>query len=196
MAEIQLVAETRSEFGKGAARRLRREAKIPAVLYGHGTDPVHVSLPAHETTLALRQANVLFALDIEGTKQLAVTKDIQRDPVRQVIEHIDLLLVRKGEKITVEVPIVVVGESVPGTIHLVETQHLTVEAEATTLPRSIEVSIEGLEAGAVITAADVVLPSGVSLGVDGQHVVVTVAEPQGEAAAEDEATETEASEAE
>ncbi len=192
MAEIQLVAETRSEFGKGAARRLRREAKIPAVLYGHGTDPVHVSLPAHDTTLALRHANVLFTLDIEGTQQLAVAKDVQRDPVRQVIEHIDLLLVKKGEKISVEVPVVVVGESAPGTIHLVDMQHLTLAAEATALPQSIDVSIEGLEAGTVITAADVVLPAGVTLVTEEHHSVITIAEPKGEAAAEGEAEAAEA----
>ncbi|QAY61955.1 50S ribosomal protein L25/general stress protein Ctc [Xylanimonas allomyrinae] len=185
MAEIKLVAEARTEFGKGAARRIRREDKIPAVLYGHGGDPVHVALPGHQTALALRQANALFSVELDGKAQLAVVKDVQRDAIGTVIEHIDLLVVKAGEKISVEIPVVVVGESAPGTIHLVESQTLHVEAEATHLPQSIEVSIEGLTAGSVITAADVKLPANVSLLVDGEHAVVTVAEPQGEATGEE-----------
>ena len=184
MAEIKLVAETRTEFGKGAARRIRREHKIPAVLYGHGSDPVHVTLPGHETMLSLRHANALFSIELDGQAQLAVAKDVQRDPVRNIIEHIDLLIVKAGEKIAVEVPVVVVGESAPGTIHLVEAQNLSLEAEATHLPQSIEVSIEGLEAGAVVTAADVKLPANVTLVTDSEHIVVTVAEPQAEPALE------------
>ncbi|WP_425956178.1 50S ribosomal protein L25/general stress protein Ctc [Xylanimonas sp. McL0601] len=196
MAEIKLVAETRTEFGKGAARRIRREDKIPAVLYGHGSDPIHVTLPGHQTMLSLRQANALFAIELDGKAQLAVAKDVQRDPVRNVIEHIDLLIVRAGEKIAVEIPVSVTGESAPGTIHLVESQTLHVEAEATHLPRSIEVSIEGLEAGTVITAADVELPANVTLLVDGEHIVVTVNEPQAEPVeATEEAGETAAVEA-
>lgn len=186
MAEIKLVAETRSDFGKGAARRLRREGQIPAVLYGHGSDPLHVALPGHQTTLALRQANALFAVELDGKTQLAVVKDVQRDAIGTVIEHIDLLIVKKGEKIAVDVPVVVVGESAPGTIHLVESQTLSVEAEATHLPQSIEVSIEGLEAGTVITAAAIALPAGVSLLADAEHIVVTVNEPQAEQAEEGE----------
>lgn len=188
MAEIKLVAESRTDFGKGAARRLRREGQIPAVLYGHGSDPLHVALPGHQTALALRQANALFAVELDGTSQLAVVKDIQRDAIGTVIEHIDLLIVKKGEKIAVDVPVVVVGESAPGTIHLVESQTLSVEAEATHLPQSIEVSIEGLEAGTVISAAAVVLPNGVSLLTDGEHIVVTVNEPQAEPTEEGEET--------
>jgi large subunit ribosomal protein L25 len=186
MAEIKLVAAARSDFGKGAARRLRREGQIPAVLYGHGSDPLHVALPGHQTTLALRQANALFSVELDGKAQLAVVKDVQRDAVGNVIEHIDLLIVKKGEKIAVDVPVVVVGESAPGTIHLVEAQTLSVEAEATHLPQAIEVSIEGLEAGTVVTAAGVALPTGVSLLTDGEHIVVTVNEPQAEAAEEGE----------
>ena len=195
MAEIKLVAESRTDFGKGAARRIRREGKVPAVLYGHGADPIHVALPGHESMLALRQSNVLFSIELDGTSQLAVAKDVQRDAIGDVIEHIDLLIVKAGEKIAVEVPVVVVGESAPGTIHLVESQTLHVEAEATHLPQHVEVSIEGLEAGTVITAANVTLPQGVTLLTDGEHIVVTVNEPQVEAPAETEAEGAEATEA-
>ena len=195
MAEIKLVAESRTDFGKGAARRIRREGKVPAVLYGHGAAPIHVALPGHESMLALRQSNVLFSIELDGTSQLAVAKDVQRDAIGDVIEHIDLLIVKAGEKIAVEVPVVVVGESAPGTIHLVESQTLHVEAEATHLPQHVEVSIEGLEAGTVITAANVTLPQGVTLLTDGEHIVVTVNEPQVEAPAETEGEGAEAAEA-
>ncbi|MFD6444135.1 50S ribosomal protein L25/general stress protein Ctc [Promicromonospora sp. NPDC060204] len=181
MAEIKLAAEPRTEFGKGAARRIRRDNKIPAVLYGHGTDPVHVTLPGHESMLALRQANVLFSIELDGKGQLAVAKDIQRDPVRNVIEHIDLQVVRAGEKITVDITVNIVGESAPGTIHLVEEQTLSVEAEATHLPESVEVSIEGLETGAQVHASEVTLPAGSTLLTDPNAVVVLITEPRGEA---------------
>ncbi|MGW2093072.1 50S ribosomal protein L25/general stress protein Ctc [Promicromonospora sukumoe] len=186
MAEIKLAAEPRTEFGKGAARRIRRDNKIPAVLYGHGTDPVHVTLPGHESMLALRQANVLFSIQLDGKGQLAVAKDIQRDPVRNVIEHIDLQVVRAGEKITVDIAVNIVGESAPGTIHLVEEQTLSVEAEATHLPESVEVSIEGLESGAQIHASEVALPTGSTLLTDPNAVVVLVTEPRGEASPDEE----------
>ncbi|WP_020017095.1 50S ribosomal protein L25/general stress protein Ctc [Promicromonospora sukumoe] len=181
MAEIKLAAEPRTEFGKGAARRIRRDNKIPAVLYGHGTDPVHVTLPGHESMLALRQTNVLLSIELDGKGQLAVAKDIQRDPVRNIIEHIDLQVVRAGEKITVDVTVNIVGESAPGTIHLVEAQTLSVEAEATHLPESVEVSIEGLENGAQVHASEVTLPAGATLLTDPEHVVVLITEPRGEA---------------
>ena len=187
MSDIKLAAEPRTEFGKGAARRLRRDGKVPAVLYGHGTDPVHVALPGHDTFLALKHHNALFELQLEGGEQLAIVKDVQRDPIRSVIEHVDFLLVKKGEKIQVEVDVVVVGESAPGTIHMLEAQSLTVEAEATNLPTSVEVSIEGLAAGQHVSAGDVALPSGATLVTDADHVIVVVAEPRGETAAEGEA---------
>jgi large subunit ribosomal protein L25 len=187
VSEIKLVAEARTEFGKGAARRIRREAKIPAVLYGHGTAPVHVALPGHETSLALRHSNALFSIELEGKGQLAIAKDVQRDPVRNVIEHIDLLVVRAGEKVTVDIQVNIVGESAPGTIHLVEAQTLSVEAEATHLPESVDVDITGLEAGTHITAAEVKLPKGATLLTDGDHFVVAISEPRGEAAEEAEA---------
>ena len=192
MSEFKLAAEARTEFGKGAARRIRRANKIPAVLYGHGSDPVHITLPGHETMLAVRQTNALFAIDVEGKSQLAVAKDIQRDPVRNVIEHVDLLIVRRGEKIAVDVTVNVTGESAPGTIHIVESQTLSVEAEATSIPESIDVSIDGMEAGTHITAGDVRLPSGATLLTDPEHIVVAVSEPRAEALPEDEAAEAEA----
>ena len=180
MAEIKLAAEPRTEFGKGAARRIRRDNKIPAVLYGHGDAPVHVTLPGHESMLALRQTNVLLNIQLGGKGQLTVAKDVQRDPVRNVIEHIDLQVVSAGETITVDISVNIVGESAPGTIHLVEEQVLSVEAEATHLPEFVEVSIEGLESGARIQAGDVVLPTGSTLLTDPKAVVVLVTEPRGE----------------
>jgi large subunit ribosomal protein L25 len=196
VSEVKIAAEARTEFGKGAARRIRRANKIPAVLYGHGSDPVHITLPGHETMLAVRHTNVLFSVELEGKAQLAVAKDIQRDPVRNVIEHVDLLVVSKGEKIAVDVAVNVVGESAPGTIHLVEAQTLSVMAEATHIPESIEVSIEGMEAGTHITAGEVKLPEGSELLTDPEHLVVAVALPQAEELPEDaEAAGTEAEQA-
>ncbi|WP_265523728.1 50S ribosomal protein L25/general stress protein Ctc [Oerskovia flava] len=187
MSEIKLVAESRTEFGKGAARRIRRNNQIPAVLYGHGSDPLHVTLPGHATMLALKHANALFSIELDGDSQLAITKDVQRDPVRNVIEHVDLLLVKKGEKVDVEIPVHIVGESAPGTIHFVELQTLSIQAEATHLPEAIEVSIEGLAAGSQVLAGEVPLPKGSVLNGETSQVIVSVAEPQAEAADEDEA---------
>jgi large subunit ribosomal protein L25 len=180
VSDSKLKATVRSEFGKGAARRLRRADLIPAVLYGHGAAPQHIALPGHETMLALKHANALFTLDIEGTEQLAIAKDVQRDPVRQVIEHVDLLLVRKGEKVTVEVQVHVVGESEPGTIHMVDAQTVTLQAEATNLPESVEVSIEGMAAGAQVRGADLVMPEGAVFAGDPDAIILTVAVPRAE----------------
>ncbi|SFK20633.1 50S ribosomal protein L25/general stress protein Ctc [Cellulomonas sp. KH9] len=182
MSEIKLAATARTEFGKGAARRLRRAHQVPAVLYGHGTQPLHVALPGHETMLALKHSNALYSIELDGTTTLAIVKDVQRDVVRQVIEHVDLLIVKKGEKVAVDVPVHVVGESAPGTIHVVETQNLSLEAEATHLPQGVEVSIEGLADGATITAGDVVLPEGATLVTDPEITVVTISTPQASAA--------------
>lgn len=178
MSDVKLAATARTEFGKGAARRLRRAHQIPAVLYGHGTQPVHVALPGHETMLALKHTNALFEIDLDGETTLAIVKDVQRDVVRQVIEHVDLLVVRRGEMVSVDVPVVVTGESAPGTIHVVETQTLSLEADATKLPSSVEVSIDGLAAGSSVTAGQVVLPEGSTLMSDAEQVVVAVSEPQ------------------
>ena len=179
MTELKLAATTRTEFGKGAARRIRRAHQIPAVLYGHGSDPLHITLPGHETMLALKHSNALLTIALDGKNHLAIAKDIQRDAVRNVIEHVDLLAVKKGEKIAVTIPVHVVGESAPGTIHFVEAaQGLHVTAEATHIPEAIEVSVEGLEAGTTLRGSDIVLPAGVTLAGDPEEPVVSVSVPQ------------------
>jgi len=179
--DTKVAAERRTEFGKGFARRLRAAGKIPAVIYGHGTDPVHVALPGHQVSLIIRRANALLELDIEGTQELALVKDVQRDPVLQIIEHIDLLVVKKGEKVTIDIPVLVTGEAAPGTIVNLDATTISIEAEATHIPQNVEVSVEGLEEGAHITAADVVLPKGSTLVTDGDVLIVAVS---GEAAEE------------
>lgn len=182
MSEVKLAAVTRTEFGKGAARRIRRAHQIPAVLYGHGGAPQHIALPGHETMLALKHSNALFAIELDGeATQLAIAKDVQRDPVKNVIEHVDLLVVKKGEKVVVDVNVHVTGESAPGTIHVVETQSVTLEAEATHLPEAIEVSVEGLEDGAQVRGADLVLPAGAVFTGDPEVLILTVSTPQGSA---------------
>lgn len=179
MTELKLAATTRTEFGKGAARRIRRAHQIPAVLYGHGADPLHIALPGHETMLALKHSNALLTIDLDGKAHLAIVKDIQRDAVRNVIEHVDLLTVKKGEKVAVTIPVHVVGESAPGTIHFVEaSQGLHVTAEATHIPEAIEVSVEGLEAGTTLRGSDITLPAGVTLAGDPEEPVVSVSVPQ------------------
>lgn len=180
MPDITLAATARTEFGKGAARRTRRAGRIPAVLYGHGQDPLHISLPSHDTFLALKHANALFSIELDGSSQLAIVKDVQRDYVRNEIEHVDLLAVRKGEKVAVEVQVSVVGESEPGTIHVVELQTLHIEAEATSLPESIEISVEGLTAGSLVLAGDIELPEGATLLTDPEAAVVGVEAPRAE----------------
>ncbi|MNW53819.1 50S ribosomal protein L25 [compost metagenome] len=192
MSDIKLVAEARTEFGKGAARRTRRNNQIPAVLYGHGTDPVHVALPAHQTTLALKHSNALFTIAFDGTEVLALAKDIQRDPVKDVVEHIDLLIVKKGEKVDVDVPVHVIGEAAPGTIHIVEQLTLSIQALATNLPEVISVDITGLTAGTVVFAGDIALPEGSVLVTEPTADVVLITEPRVEATAAEVAAEAEA----
>jgi len=173
----QIKAEIRSSFGKGAARKLRAAGKIPAVIYGHGTEPQHVSLPGHEVALLIRRANALFELDIEGTPQLAL-KDVQKDPVRQIIEHLDLVVVRSGERVQVEVPVHVEGESAPGTIVALDAATVNLEAEATHIPERVTVNVDGLEDGAHGTAADLTLPQGSTLVSDPEMLVVAISAPQ------------------
>ncbi|MEV6395757.1 50S ribosomal protein L25/general stress protein Ctc [Streptomyces sp. NPDC051907] len=181
MSEVKLAAQTRSEFGKGAARRIRRDNQVPGVLYGHGVDPIHVTLPGHELLLALRTPNVLLALDIEGRNELAIPKSVQRHPLKNHIEHVDLLLVKKGEKVTVEIPVHAEGELAPGGYLLEHVLNaLPVEAEATHIPESVSVSIEGLEAGASILAKDITLPKGTTLAVEDDTVVLQVLSAQAE----------------
>ncbi|MER5771579.1 50S ribosomal protein L25/general stress protein Ctc [Streptomyces sp. NPDC001985] len=193
MSEVKLAAELRTEFGKGASRRVRRDNKVPGVLYGHGTDPVHITLPGHELLLALRTSNVLLALSIDGRNELAIPKAVQRDPLKGSLEHVDLLLVKRGEKVTVEIPVHTEGDLAPGSFlveHVLNT--LPVEAEATHIPEAVTVSIQGLEAGASILAKDIPLPSGSTLAVDEDTVVIQVLAAQ----AEEPAAETESESAE
>jgi large subunit ribosomal protein L25 len=172
--EVKLTAELRTEFGKGAARRIRRADKIPAVLYGHGTDPVHITLPGHETLLALRQANALLSIDVDGNAQLALPKQVQRDPLKHTIEHVDLVLVRRGEKVTVDIPLQVQGEAAADTLVVVDQTSVSIEAEATHIPQEILVSIEGLEAGTQILAGDLQLPDGAALALEPDTLIVNI----------------------
>jgi large subunit ribosomal protein L25 len=174
VSEVRLSAEPRTEFGKGAARRIRRDKKVPAVLYGHGTDPRHISLPGHELMLALKTANVLLTLELDGGTELALPKDVQRDPIKGFLEHVDLVLVRLGEKVRVEINVHVIGEAVPETFVTLEQQTLQVEAEATHIPTGVDVSVDGLTVGSQIHARDVALPAGVTLITDGDALVVNV----------------------
>ncbi len=192
MPEVKLTAELRTEFGKGAARRIRRAHKVPAVLYGHGTDPVHITLPGHETLLALRTANALLSIDVDGTSQLALPKQVQRDPIKHSIEHVDLVLVRRGEKVTVDVPVVIEGEAAPETLVVLDHNSVSIEAEATHIPQQIVISIEGLKAGTQILASDLVLPEGSTIGMDPEALIVNITAAQSEAALEAELAEAEA----
>jgi large subunit ribosomal protein L25 len=178
VSEVRLSAESRTEFGKGGARRTRRDGKIPAVIYGHGDDPRHVSLPAREFTNAIRHGgvNVLLTLDFGGTEQLAIPKAIQRHAIKGTFDHVDLLAVRLGEKVTIEVPLTIVGDIVPGGLLAQESTSVSIEAEATHLPTEIEVSIEGREIGTQITAGDLVLPTGSVLAGDPEHVLLLIQE--------------------
>lgn len=169
--------DIRTTFGKGAARKLRAAGKIPAVVYGHGAEPLHVAVPAHETTLIARRSNALIDLKLPGDDQLVLIKDIQRDPVRQIIEHLDLVIVRKGEKVTVDVGIHVEGEPYPGMMVQFEQNVVSVEAEATNIPAFVTVSVEGLNAGAQIHAGDIVLPAGITLVGAPENLILAIHEP-------------------
>ena len=176
MSEVRLIADTRTEFGKGGARRTRRAGKIPAVIYGHGEQPRHVALPAREFGNAIRHggANVLLTLELDGTEQLAIPKAIQRNPIKGHYEHVDLLSVRRGEKVTVVVPLSIVGSLVAGGMLAQENNTVSVEADATRLPSEIEVSIDGLEIGSHVTAADLTLPAGSSLVTDAETILLLI----------------------
>lgn len=177
MSEVRIAAELRTEFGKGGARRTRRAGKVPAVLYGHGTPPRHISLPAREFGHALRTEagfNVLLRLDLDGGSELALPKAVQRDPLKGVIEHVDLLLVRQGEKVTVDVPVILVGAADRDGLVDQQLMALSLEAEATHIPQSLEVSVDGLPVGGQISAAEVPLPAGAVLHTDPEALVVHV----------------------
>ncbi|MFL6022661.1 MAG: 50S ribosomal protein L25/general stress protein Ctc, partial [Marmoricola sp.] len=194
MTSEKITAEKRTEFGKGAARRIRRENKIPAVVYGHGADALHVTLPGHATMMALKHhgQNALLELDIEGQTQLALTKQVQVDHIHRVIEHIDFVAVKAGEKVSVAIPVVTVGEAAADTLVTLEHGEINVEAEATHVPESIEVSVEGVVAGTMITAGEITLPQGVTLVDDADVQVVNVAAAQTAAQFEAELESTEA----
>ncbi|MFD6436692.1 50S ribosomal protein L25/general stress protein Ctc [Streptomyces venezuelae] len=189
MSEVKITAETRTEFGKGAARRLRRADKLPAVVYGHGSEPVHIALPHHDTLMALKTSNVLINLDIDGRSELVIPKAVQRDALRiGILEHVDLLIVKRGEKVTVEIPVHTEGDLAPGNNlleHVLNT--LPVEAEATHIPESVTVSVAGLDAGASVLAKDIPLPSGTTLAVEDDAVVLQVLAAQAEEAPADDA---------
>ncbi|WP_031074959.1 50S ribosomal protein L25/general stress protein Ctc [Streptomyces sp. NRRL WC-3742] len=194
MSEIRIAAETRSEFGKGAARRARRAGFVPGVVYGHGHAPVHLNLPGHDLMMALKTPNALLVVPIEGKDEYVLPKAVQREAIKRTIEHVDLLLVKRGEKVTVEIPVHTEGELAPGG-NLLEhvLQALPVEAEATHLPEAVTVSVEGLEAGASVLAKDIALPAGTTLAVEADTVVLQVIAAQ--AAPAEEAAEAEGTEA-
>ncbi|WP_210605017.1 50S ribosomal protein L25/general stress protein Ctc [Brevibacterium oceani] len=201
MADFKLLAEARNEFGKGAARRIRRAGRIPAVVYGHGGDPVHISLEGHATMMALKHANALLEIEsTDGSKNvLAIARDVQVEPVRREIEHLDLIIVKRGEKIEVDVPVHIVGEAAPGTMVSQEESTIAVKADATKLPELIEVSVEGRPAGEHVLAGQVELPAGVELVADEELLIVNVseeAEMDTESDAEEEATEAESTDEE
>lgn len=178
MSENNITAEIRTSFGKGAARKLRAGGKIPAVVYGHGANPIHVAVPAHETTLIARRANAIIDLKMPEDQQLVLIKDIQRDPVLQIIEHLDLVIVRKGEKVTVDVAIHVEGEPFSGTVVQMDHQSVSLEAEATHIPEFVSVSVEGLTEGSKVHAGELTLPQGSTLISDPEMVVVSIHVPQ------------------
>jgi large subunit ribosomal protein L25 len=177
MADNLLDADVRTSFGKGAARKLRAAGKIPAVIYGHGSEPVHVALPAHETTLIARRANALLDLKMPEDQQLVLIKDIQRDPVRQIIEHLDLVIVRKGEKVTVDIAVHVEGEPYPGNMVQLENNTVSVEAEATHIPESVSVSVEGMEEGTQVHAGELKLPAGSTLVSVPEMLILSIQQP-------------------
>jgi len=173
--EVRIAAEPRTEFGKGAARRTRRAGRVPAIIYGHGTDTRHITLPGHELMMALKTANVLISLDgLPGGNQLALPKAVQRDPIKGSVQHVDLIMVRRGEKVTVEVPVHVSGEVFSGGLLDQQLVQVAVEAEATNIPQAFDVDVNGMEIGASVHAGDLTLPAGVTLAVDPDTLVLHV----------------------
>jgi large subunit ribosomal protein L25 len=173
--EVRIVAEPRTEFGKGPARRMRSAGRVPAILYGHGTETRHVTLPGHQLLMALKTPNVLIQVEgLSSSSQLTLPKAVQRDPIRGDIEHVDLILVRRGEKVTVEIPVQVTGEVEPGGLLDQQMVRLSVEAEATQIPQGITVDVEGMEIGASVHAGDLDLPSGVTLAAEPELLVLHV----------------------
>jgi large subunit ribosomal protein L25 len=190
VSEVRIAAEPRTEFGKGAARRTRRAGKVPAVLYGHGTDPQHISLPGHELMLALKTPNVLLRVEGAGSgSELALPKDVQRDPIKGFLEHVDLLLVKLGEKVEVSIPIEIVGDVMPGARLVQPEVEIAVEAEATNIPQSVELDITGLEIDSHLLARDLKLPAGVTLAADEEMLLIQIVDATTQTEAEPEAAE-------
>ncbi|RZI89991.1 MAG: 50S ribosomal protein L25/general stress protein Ctc [Microbacterium sp.] len=191
MSEELIKAEARTEFGKGAARRIRRDKKVPAVIYGHGNDPIHVTLPSHDTLMAIRHggANALLNIEVDGKVQLALTKQVQADPIKGFLEHVDFVAVKKGEKVTVEVPVVLLGEANKEAFVQLENNVVTLEAEATHIPEQIEVSIEGALPGTQVLASQLELPKGSTLVSDADLLIVNVTQGKSTEAAEAELAE-------
>lgn len=175
VSEVRIAAEPRTEFGKGAARRTRRAGKVPAVLYGHGTDPKHISLPGHALMLALKTPNVLLTIDGLGNgSELALPKDVQRDPIKGFLEHVDLLLVKRGEKVIVDLPVNIIGDVVPGGQVAQTEVEISVETEATQIPESVDLDISGLEVDSQVLAKDLKLPSGTTLAADEDTLILQI----------------------
>jgi large subunit ribosomal protein L25 len=177
VSEVKINAEPRTEFGKGGARRTRRAGKVPAVLYGHGEKPRHIALPAREFAAALRRGGMtqVFVINIAGGGEaLALPKAVQRNPIRDTYEHVDMLIVQRGEMITVDIPVQLIGEAARDTLVTVDHDRLSIIADATKLPGHLEVSIEGLEAGSHVTAGQVTLPAGVELAADPELILAVV----------------------
>lgn len=176
MAAEKIKAETRTEFGKGAARRIRRADKVPAVIYGHGDEPRHVSLPGHDTWLALKNggSNALLDLDIDGESQIALTKQVQIDPISRTLTHVDFVAIRRGERVSVDIDVHLVGEPARETLVVTENATITVEADAMSIPEYVEVSIEGAEVGTQFTAGELSLPDGCVLETDAEMLIVNV----------------------
>ena len=194
MSESKIQAEPRTEFGKGAARRIRRADKVPAVLYGHGADPIHITLPGHDTMLALKHGgvNALLNIVVDGKTQLALPKQVQRDAIKAFLEHLDLIIVRKGEKVTVDVPIHVTGQAAHETLVVTEHSVISVEAEATHIPEYIEVSVEGAEVGTQIHASDLKVPAGSTVQIDDDTLILNIAHAPTAEEVEEELAEAEA----
>ena len=179
MAQTIIKAQIRDQFGKGAARRLRRNKLIPAVMYSRGGQPVHLALPAHVTTLALRAANALLDIELDGQEsQLALAKQTQRDPVTDAIEHVDLIIVKRGEKVQVEVPLSVTGEARGEAVVILDQNTVMLEVEATRIPSFIEVSVDAQEVGYIVNAADLVLPEGATLRGEPDALILSIQAPQ------------------
>lgn len=189
MPEIQIAAEPRTEFGKGAARRARRASKVPAVVYGHGTDPRHVTLPEHDLMLALKSANVLLELALEGGNELTLPKSVQRDPIRGTIEHVDLIVVKRGEKVVVDVVLHITGSPVDGGVIDIVENTITVEAEATAIPSELSFDLDKATPGTQVHASDLILPAGTTLQIDPELLIAHVLSPQVEAEPDLEAVE-------